>query len=468
LIVGWCWFVGTLLPVIGLWQGGDQAWADRFSYWPHIGLFFVLVWSGAELAQRFRLSEKIALGAGVIVLCGLGTLTWVQVGYWKNPLALWNRALELDENTDRAHCQLGKYGLDHGELNEAEQHFARCVALRPNSASYLHFHGLSLLMLQRDDEAAVAFQESLKQAADHASAWQDLGVARLHQGRLQEAERCFRQVLSLQSDAADAHSALGRVLWRSGRHAEAVTEFQTALDLDNHDSEALNGLGVAYLADGQPDRAIEVFQKAERFQPKHVNPVNTLSNLGVALGRAGRWHEAAAYHRRALEKQDQIDEIRERLNSPTSAPEAVPLGVVFRCRLAFALNQLGDPEMAASQYRLASQRDRNWPCKFATEAWLLAVEGPVPDPQTANELIRQAIEGSPETTPALLDVLAATQAALGQFDTAAQTAQEALDKATASGDRTLIENVRNHLQLYRQGKAITANYQRSAIPKFTP
>ncbi len=388
----------------------------------------------------------------------------MQLGYWKNTPTLWEHALDVDENNDRAHCQLGKYALDHGQMKEAERHFAESIRLRPASSNYHHFLGVTLLMFGRDDEAAVAFQEALKLSPDHVDAWQDLGVARLHLGQLDEAERCFRTELSLKPEAASAHSALGRVLWRSGRREEAVQEFQTALKRNPRDAIAWNGLGVAHLAEGHSTDAIEAFRKAERFQPQQVNPV---SNLGVALGRAGRWDEAVVCHRRVVDFQDQVDQrALENANGRAPATSTVPPAIVFRCRLAFALTQLGDPQAGANHYRRATRRDPEWPRKFAAEAWELAVDAPVRDPQTANELIRQAIEGSPEPTPALLDVLAETQAALGQFEDAAQTAQEALDKSSTSGDRTLIESIRNHLQLYRQGKTISASGHHDTLANF--
>ncbi len=464
LIVGWLWFVGTLLPVIGLWQGGEQARADRFTYWPHLGLFFVLVWGVAELVKRLHLSDKIAVAGGALALCVLGGLTWMQIGYWKNPLTLWEHALTVDENNDRAYTQLGYYALDHGQLEEAERDFAESMRLRPAACDYHHFHGVSLLALGRDDEAAVAFEEALALGPKHLDAWQNLGVARLHQGRLEEAERCFRTILSLQSGSSDAHSALGRVLWRSGRRTEAVQEFQTALERNPRDAIAWNGLGVAHLAEGHPDEAIEAFRKSDHFQPNQVNPI---SNLGVALGRAGRWDEAAVTHRRALEIQKEIDRLRKKGDGRAAATDAVPRDVVLRCRIAFALTQLGDPESGAIHYREATRRDPEWPRKFATEAWTLAVDPTVRDPQTANELIRQALSGSPQPTPALLEVLAATQAALGQFEEAAHTDQEALDKASASGDRTLSENIRNHLQLYRQEKMISTSDHHGSLADFS-
>jgi hypothetical protein len=122
LIVGWLWFVGTLVPVIGLAQGGAQSWADRFSYWPHIGLFVAVVWGAGELAGRFCIPAAVVRAAGVLVLGSLAALTWVQVGYWRDSLTLWERALAVTENNDRAHERAALCYRKLGRLDEANFH----------------------------------------------------------------------------------------------------------------------------------------------------------------------------------------------------------------------------------------------------------------------------------------------------------------------------------------------------------
>jgi hypothetical protein len=122
LICGWLWFVGVLVPVIGLAQGGAQAWADRFTYWPHIGLFVALVWGGAELASSLRFPVVVSglVAAGVVV--GLGVLTWVQVGYWRNSVTLWEHTVAVTKDNDRAQESLSRCYRKQGRIAEAESH----------------------------------------------------------------------------------------------------------------------------------------------------------------------------------------------------------------------------------------------------------------------------------------------------------------------------------------------------------
>jgi hypothetical protein len=122
LIVGWLWFVGTLFPLIGLAQGGPQAWADRFSYWPHIGLFIALVWGCADCARHLRIPAFISRLLWAAVLIGLVALSSVQVRYWRNSVVLWEHTLAVTERNAYAHERLALAYRREGRIAEAELH----------------------------------------------------------------------------------------------------------------------------------------------------------------------------------------------------------------------------------------------------------------------------------------------------------------------------------------------------------
>lgn len=124
LLVGWLWFVIGLLPMTGLAQGGAQSWADRFSYWPHIGLFTAVVWACAHAAERLRIPPRLAGLVAVLVLVALGSLTWVQTGYWRTSRALWEHALAVTEDNPKAHQYLSLEYRRLGLLREAADHNA--------------------------------------------------------------------------------------------------------------------------------------------------------------------------------------------------------------------------------------------------------------------------------------------------------------------------------------------------------
>lgn len=122
LPVGWFWFAGTLVPVIGLVQGGHQGWADRFSYWPHIGLFIVVVWGTAELANWLHIPDLVLGSMWAMVLGSLMVLTWLQVGYWRTSIVLWEHAVAVTEDNSFAHEHLSMNYRREGRLEEAEYH----------------------------------------------------------------------------------------------------------------------------------------------------------------------------------------------------------------------------------------------------------------------------------------------------------------------------------------------------------
>jgi tetratricopeptide (TPR) repeat protein len=454
LITGWLWFVGTLVPVIGLTQGGEQAWADRFTYWPHIGLFVATAWGLGELVERARIPGRVAAAAAAVVLGCLVVLTWVQVGYWRDTTTLWERALAVTEDNPRPHCNLGKYYQDRGRFDLAQRHFAEAVRIRPDSSHYHEFLGVTLLSLGREEEAVERLLQAAGRAPTHTDAWYNLGVARLRQGKLEAALRCYGKVLELEPGKSDALAGMGRALWRQGKRQEAVETYRAALDANQKEADAWSGLGTAYLAQGRVDDAIAAFRQALRCNP---GLVNAESDLGVALGRNGQWAEAVSHHVEPLQIQAEGEKRLEEMGGRPHTIESISQVVIFQGRLAFALNRLGDRWAAGQVYRAALARDPHWPQKFTAKAWRLATnpDENFRDPQTAYELVSQAIEAVGDPPASMLDVLAATQAALGQFPDAVRTGHEALDKAAAT-ETTLADSIRGRLQLYEQGKPVTA------------
>jgi tetratricopeptide (TPR) repeat protein len=455
LLMGWLWFVGTLVPVLGLTQGGAQAWADRFSYWPHIGLFIATAWGLAELVDRWHIPVWASGTAGALLLGCLAAMTWVQVGYWRDTGTLWERALAVTRDNDVAHVHLGYYYLQRGRPDKAELHFAEAVRIQPDYAHYRSFLGAVLLSLGRVKEAAGQLQEAVERDPNHIDVWYNLGMARLSRQEREAAIRCFRKVLELRPESADAFTGLGLALWGAGKRQEAVENFRAALDLDPEQAEAWHGLGTAHLVQGRPDEAIEALRKAVQYNPQSAK---ANSDLGLALGRRGKWAQAVSSHNIAVRLQEQGGEFLDKMTLTGATQDAISDIVVFRCRLAHALNQLGSRQAAAAVYRAAFRVDPYWPSRLAAKAWKLATthEANLRDPRLAHELASQAIEGVGDPPADMLDTLAAAQAALGQFREAVETAQQALDKASAAGEAALAGSIRDHLRHYERGEPVTA------------
>jgi hypothetical protein len=151
LAVGWFWFVVALLPVIGFFQGGPQARADRFCYWPHIGLFVAVVWGLGAAVERWRVPALISGAVGATAVVCLAVITWMQVGYWHDPLTLWTRDLSVTEENAEAHQHLGKYYLERGQLDDARAHFKEAARIEPRSARHQRFLTTTLLRLRKSE-----------------------------------------------------------------------------------------------------------------------------------------------------------------------------------------------------------------------------------------------------------------------------------------------------------------------------
>jgi tetratricopeptide (TPR) repeat protein len=453
LLVGWFWFVGTLVPVIGLAQGGGQAWADRFSYWPHIGLFVAIVWELVELANislSRRLGSRVCAGVAAAAIGLLALLTFAQAGHWRSSQTLWERALAVSADNHYAHLHLGALALKGSQPDKAEAHFATACRIFPDAPDYLYFHGAALLELGREEEAATRFKQALSRDPHHLDAWYNLGVARLRQGKPRIAQRSFGKVVEAQPGAADALAGMGLALLRSGQRDEAIRAFEAALKINPREAQAWQGLGLTALARGRPAEAVSALGEAVRLSP---GLATAHSDLGLALGRTGQWDQAASCQGKAVALQDKGE--RELIARHGVAPSAdsIRLMVTFRCRLAFALQHLDEGNAAQSQYRAALQIDPLWPEKFAARAWSLATDADpsLRDPQLAHELASQATQAVDDPSARMLDVLAAAQAALGQLREAAETARLALTKATGQE----IALIRDHLVRYERDHVAT-------------
>jgi tetratricopeptide (TPR) repeat protein len=461
LITGWLWFVVALLPVIGLTQGGGQAWADRFSYWPHIGLFVAVVWGLGELSERLRV-PTLAAGACVALLIGcLASLTWRQVEYWRDTPTLWERALAVTRDNHRAHLALGMHWQEQGALDKANVHLAEAVRILPESQDYRFAHGGVLFGLWMLDEAAECFRAALARDPNFADAWHNLGTVRLNQGKWSAAVRCYHRALTLRPESADTLAGLGWAYWRLGNRTEALRAFRSALVLNSKESLAWQGLGWACLVDGDSKSAAEHFEESLR---RNASSVRAEADLGLALCRNGDWREGLDFLENSAQQQDLGEQRLRKMGGTVPTLHAIPYSVIFRCRLGFALNQVGDRQGAAEAYRAALKRDPDWPAKFMARAWALSTD-PNPnlrDSRLAYELACQATQAVGDPSACMLDALAAAQAALGWFADAAQTARRALAKALASEETALAESIQNRLRLYEQGKPFIAEQARLA------
>jgi len=298
LLVGWLWYVGTLMPVIGLVQIGGQSMADRYTYVPMMGVMIVLVWGVHGLTQgwRYRVIGLSATGVAVSVIC-IG-LTREQMGYWQDGVTVWNHAIAVTQDNYDAHNRLGDILDRQGRLGEAFAHYQEAIRLNPNFAEARNNLGAALMRQGRLEEALNQYREAVRLNPEYDQAHNNLGVALSAQGRLDEAVHEFEEAVKLNPNWADAHSDLGSALGSQGRLDEAIAHLQKALEIDSHNAGAHNNLGIALVMKGRTDAAISQFQEAVRLNPEWAG---AHANLGSVLCGQGRLDEALVHLHRVLE-----------------------------------------------------------------------------------------------------------------------------------------------------------------------
>ncbi|HVO83821.1 MAG TPA: tetratricopeptide repeat protein [Syntrophobacteria bacterium] len=310
LAVGWLWYVGTLVPVIGLIQVGVQAYADRYTYVPLIGLFIMIAWGVPELLGGWAHARTVLAVSAATALAALTACTWIQLGYWKDSLSLFSHTLQVTTKNYVAHNNLGNALADRGKVEEAISHYAEALRIKPDHAEAYNNWGTVLEEQGRFEEAVDRFRMALKVKPDYAAAHSNLGLALERQGRHEEAIAQYLEALRLDPTYAQAHNNLALALAARGQQDEAMAHYAEALRLRPDYAEAHNNLGHLLVGLGRLDEAAIHFAEAVRYNPDYAKARN---NLGIVLVRLGRLDEAAAQFREALRIKPDYGEARNNL-----------------------------------------------------------------------------------------------------------------------------------------------------------
>jgi len=308
LVTGWFWYLGMLVPVIGLVQVGEQAHADRYTYLPQIGLYIMVAWTVGNLlseptphARRALVGVATALG-----IVSLGVLAFGQASYWKNSETLWNHSLAVTGENDVAHNNLGFLFLRRGELDKAISQFQAALNIRSRNTETHYSLGAALIQSnlgnalarkQLWDEAIDHLQEAVRLRPDYADAYFNLGSVLFQQGRIDQAIAQWQKALAIRPTDAEAHRSLASALRKEGKLKEAIAEYEQALNVVPEDSVALNNLAWilatsfnASMRDGA--RAVTLAVKA--VQASGGRDPNFLRTLAAARAEAGHFAEAVA------------------------------------------------------------------------------------------------------------------------------------------------------------------------------
>lgn len=312
LFVGWCWFLGTLVPVIGLVQVGEQAMADRYSYVPLIGLFVAAVWGGFDLVERKGKNPRIALavagGAVVVVACAV--LTALQVRHWKNTETLFLHAIRVTKDNYLAMNHLSTDLILQDRIQEAEKYLVEAVRLRPRFHDAQLSLGNVLAMQGRLEEAKPHFLEALKILPDSEQAYYNLGNLLRSQGELERAMEAFSAVLEINPNNADAHSNAALLLVGLGKMEEAAAHYAEAARLKPGDADVQYNFATAAFSLGNLKEAETIYLSALRLRPEFAQAHLQLARI---LKQKGSNEEAVRHLQEALRINPGYDEARREL-----------------------------------------------------------------------------------------------------------------------------------------------------------
>jgi tetratricopeptide (TPR) repeat protein len=243
-VVGWLWYIGTLVPVIGLVQVGNQSMADRYTYIPLIGIFFIISWGTSEFIKRWY-DAKIILPTIAAILFIFMAVTFLQVGYWKNSITLFEHTLGVTNNSHIPHNNLGNALQAQGCIDDAVKHYVEAVRIKP------YF----------------------------AEAHNNLGTALQAQGRMDDAVKHYIEALRIKPDYEHAHYNLGNTLQAQGRMDDAIKHYVEAVRINPDFAEAHSNLGIALFHKKDIDGAIEHFRKALQIKPDYIQAKNNLKKV---------------------------------------------------------------------------------------------------------------------------------------------------------------------------------------------
>ena len=320
-LIGWLWFLGMLVPMIGIVQVGSQPMADRYTYLPQIGLYILTTWGAIELFKSWRHKREVLAVVALLIVGALITRSYFQSAYWRDSETLWRHTVDVTSRNYIAENNLAGTLLERGQFNEAIADYREALEIKP----------------------------------DVAQVQSNLGNALVQQGEVEEAIVHLQKALQIDPTYAEAYNYMGNAAIKKGQAAEAIVYYQKAVQLNTSYADAYNNLGVAFLRSGHVDQAIADYKKAVAINP---GSAEMQYNLGNALAQKGNWADAIACYQAAL-------------STERDSAKAAKI----RNNLGGVLEKLGRSDEAIEQFSQALQNNENYPEAHCNLARILAQQG---------------------------------------------------------------------------------------------
>jgi len=262
LFFGWFWYLGTLIPVIGLVQVGAQAIADRYTYLPSVGIAVILTWGTPLFFQKFKIRKKILIPLALAFICTLVVSTWMQCGFWKNSIILWNHSLQVTKDNHLARNNRGNAHIALGDFNKATIDFNEAIRLRPDFVEAFYSRGVVYIKQGHIHMAIQDFNEAIRLKPDYAKAYNNRGVAYLKLRNHQKAILDLDEALRLKPDYAEAYYNRGVVYAVLKQYAEAIKDVNQYILLKPDNTGAYMIRGDYYFNQGNYELACRDYQLA--------------------------------------------------------------------------------------------------------------------------------------------------------------------------------------------------------------
>lgn len=434
--VGWLWYLGTLMPAIGIIQVGSQAMADRYTYIPLTGLFVLVAFGASDLIRRFRMPRFIPVGVGLAVLAASAAVTAVQVGHWRNSVSVFSHALDVTRDNVLSRTELGLALLEEGNTEAATSHlesavrmdprfpvahlnlgnayaragrpedaateYRKVLELPPNEATPRAYSGLGMQLnkMGKKEEAREYLLKAIEADPEQTAVQTLLGNSELAKGNIEDAARYISRAIETDPNDPAAQFSMGRVFAAKGDSVGAVQRFRSSLAKNSTDPEVHFSLAEELAKQGLSLDAVKSYQEAIRLKPDFVN---AQLNLGNLLASQGRTEDALALYTQALEIE--------------------PKNAVAHYNRANVLEMQGKPNEAEAGYRRAFELDPKYADAASNLAGVLAKQGRF---EEATDLYRKVLELSPNQVNVYIN-LATVSAKIGKADMAVQYLEQALE-----------------------------------------
>jgi len=299
LFIGWLWYLGTLLPSIGIVRSGLwPAAADRFAYVPLIGLFVMLSWGGKELAAAGRFRKRLVQVSACGFLAAMIVVTYLQAGHWEDRVTLFSHTLMVTENNPMAHNNLAIAMMEQGKANLALHHFSEIFKITPKDPDNLYNLGKAFQNAGEFDKAVYYYEVALDVRPENEKVHNNLGNLYFFTRDFEKACFHYSEALGIRPNFSDAHNNLANVLYEQGKIEGAIRHYHEALKINSENRNAHYNLGNLFLGQKRYKEAATHFAESIRIDPSYAR---AYKKIGALLIRQGKHIKAEVFFSKAAE-----------------------------------------------------------------------------------------------------------------------------------------------------------------------